>query len=441
VTTGWPARSPQWYTAAIVAVPSIVNLVPPRGPTAGRNLVQVYGDGFRLPAVPDVVPAPPVPQTVQVLFGDEAVEDVRVLRSNRLLVNAPISPVAAVRVRMAGTPDLTFTPGGAPTVTRDAGSWVTDGFRAGQRVRVVGSTSNDNGPKTEYLIAVVSALVLTLDPAVTLAAEGPTSGVSVVSYAYGEGRVDITIRNLDDLGDPIVGEEVVVPDAYLYERVQLATQSCLVHVVRSLIREVRRQVIANVSLTTHTDWDGESEDLLQLVNLAEVPGIALLGPDLPENRFYSVNGTVEQVQSDDTVLLRNAPHTVDLEFDVLLVTDSKIELLNLSALWTQFMHRNPYLTVARDPDDPSKGRVRYEFDVTTGGDLLAGKAPNNSNLRTATGSVVVRGFDLEDLAGFTDEAARDLTGMTEDVDDPVTVGVSQTGVSYRVGPGPGGGKC
>lgn len=403
--------------------------------------MQLYGDGFRLPTVPDTVPAPPVPQTVQVLFGDEAVSDVRVLKSNRLLVNAPVSPIAAVRVRMAAGASLTFTPGGAPTVTRDVGSWSADGFRAGQRVRVIGSASNDNDRATEYLIATVSALVLTLNPAVTLAAEGPVSGVSIVSFAYGEGVVDVTIRNLDDLGDPIGGEEVVVANGYSYERVQLATETDLTRMCRQVIREVRRQVLPNVSLTTHTDWDGDTEDLLQLVSLAELPGVAILGPDMIENRFYSLNGHLPKTLPGDEVLLRNAPYTVDLAFDVLLVSDSKVELQNLMVLFAQFVDRNPRLSLDRDADDPSAGRVEYEFDFATGGDLVSRRAPNNSNLRIASGSVVVRGFDLEDLAGFTDEAARDLTGMTEDTDTPVSTSASQTGVSYRVGPSPGGGKC
>jgi hypothetical protein len=74
--------------------------------------------------------------------------------------------------KLSGDPDLTFAEANPDTITRDAGSFITDGFKAGMTITVTGSASN-NGT---YTIATVGALVLTLDDGDDLAAEGPTAG-------------------------------------------------------------------------------------------------------------------------------------------------------------------------------------------------------------------------------------------------------------------------
>ncbi|MBP9863387.1 MAG: hypothetical protein KBD62_35910, partial [Kofleriaceae bacterium] len=90
--------------------------------------------------------------------------DRRVLESSKL------------RVR-TGAMSVTFAEVGATgdTITRVAGSFVTDGFAVGDWITVTGSASNNVSGK----VTGVSALVLTLDT-VDLAAEGPTTSGDVV---------------------------------------------------------------------------------------------------------------------------------------------------------------------------------------------------------------------------------------------------------------------
>lgn len=429
-----------------MTVPSIVNLVPARGPTSGA-LVQVFGDGFRLPTIPDTTPAVAPPPSVEVLFDGVPGTDVKVLRTNRVLVQAPRSPVPPRVIRMTGTPDLTFV-AATKTITRDVGDWLADGFRPEQRIFVQGTVSNETprnagGQPVPFRVVTVTALVLTLAAAETLTDEGPVSGTQVATRAYGEGIVDITVRNLDDNGDPIGGETVTVTAAYAYERVQLATETDFTRLVRELIRQVRLQVITNASTTTHVDFDSDVGDLLDKADLAGLPGIALIGPDTTENRFYSLNGPQVFPQPNGEVHIRREPHTVDLEFTVVGISDLKFELMNLHAQWNKFVDHNPFIFLDRDPSDPSAGQVKYEMEFIEG--VTTGTRPNASNLRTFAGALVIRGFDHEDQAGFVDEQLLDVTTETVDVPDSgvgtpaaVAVGVSQTGSSFDVGPSPGG---
>lgn len=69
--------------------------------------------------------------------------------------------------------NITFTEANPDTITRASGSFITDGWAAGDRVQVTGSSSNNGS----YTIASRTVTVLTLDDADDLADEGPASGV------------------------------------------------------------------------------------------------------------------------------------------------------------------------------------------------------------------------------------------------------------------------
>ncbi len=90
------------------------------------------------------------------------------------------------RVPMTGSPSLTFVSAGVGlggTITRSAGSWVTDGYTVSDRIRIeLAATSTNN---TELVITGITATVLTFT-AGTLANEGPTAGcvVSQVTGSY-----------------------------------------------------------------------------------------------------------------------------------------------------------------------------------------------------------------------------------------------------------------
>lgn len=421
-----------------MGVPAVFNIEPSRGPTAGRALVQIYGDNFRLPIVaenPSGVTPPPEP-SVEVLFDGEPATDVQVLRTNRVAARTPISPISGSVIRMTGAPDLTFAPGAPDTIVRSAGNWKADGFRAAQKIKVsrAGAGSSDNDG--ERTVASLTTTTLFLSSSGELVAEGPVSDVSVESRAYGEGKVDVVVRNLDDNGDPIPGEEITVEDGYHFSRVRLTDEAHLTRLVREFVRLWRKQVIANVSTTTHTEYDADTGDEYSIVELAELPGIGINGPDLSENRFFSINGTVEVELPNGEVILRRVPYTVDLTFEITGVSNSQVELLNLMTLATQVVDRNPYFYLDRDPNDPSQGRVRYEMDFETGGDFAVTGTANADNLRSFSGTVVVRGFEIEDLAGFTGERGVRVVVPVEELE----VSLNQTGESYDVGPSPGGGN-
>ena len=208
------------------------------------------------------------------------------------------------------------------------------------------------------------------------------------------GSVDVELTNLDAKGEPVLGESIVVPSVYRFERPTVAREADLTRVVRRLLRELKRQVLANVSATVSVDYDDTVVN--GVIAMAKVPSLVLSGPTLRNNRFYSANVLHEDVVdgvSGPELLRRRPPYTVDLVFTLTAASERTAELFNLMAAAATFLNRNRWLELQRDPADASLGVVRWELDAdgefhTT----LAGK----DDVRAFTCGFVVRGFDVDE---------------------------------------------
>ena len=86
------------------------------------------------------------------------------------------------QVTASGGRTLTFADADPDTITASSGSFITDGYEVGMTVTVAGTSSN-NGT---YVIASVTATVITLITGDALAAEGPLSATATLDGAPSE---------------------------------------------------------------------------------------------------------------------------------------------------------------------------------------------------------------------------------------------------------------
>lgn len=93
----------------------------------------------------------------------------------------PQAAMSRVRVRMTGSPTLTFAEvgGTGDTITRSSGSWIADGFAVNDLITVTGAVNGANN-ETAARIAALSATVITLD-ADDLVDEAATAGCTVTA--------------------------------------------------------------------------------------------------------------------------------------------------------------------------------------------------------------------------------------------------------------------
>jgi hypothetical protein len=207
--------------------------------------------------------------------------------------------------------------------------------------------------------------------------------------------VDVVVQNLDTTGVPIAGETAVLADAYLFERPGLTGESDLTRLIRKLLQELKRQVLANTSITVSVDYDDTAVDGLDVVALAKVPSVVLSAPRISEDRFYSTNVARERVVMGPTgpeIERLRPPFTADLAFTITLTTDRTVELLNLTSAIAKFLNQNRWVELLRDPDDPSAGTVRWEMDPA--GDFHS-RLDGPSDVRVYGCGFIVRGFDFE----------------------------------------------
>lgn len=324
----------------------------------------------------------------------------------------PVPTISAV------TPNLVHT-GGKTTIEITGTNFsVTEGVQV-----LLGTTPALN------VAAVTDTRLFVLVPISPIAVTNTTNN--------GEGSVDVTVTNLDSEGVAVPGETVTLVDGLTYQRVQLAIESDLARFCRQIIKRFKLEIISNVQYTSHTDYDSDVVDLENITDLAKLPGLALLGPAIRENRFYSLNEEPAYTGANNgEFYIKRAPYTVDLSFTMVGVSNSRIETLNMMNVVELFFERNKTLELLRDPSDVNLGSVAYELMIEPGGDLQITGAPNSSNIHTFSGRFVIRGFDLEDLPGFEAQRSNN-TALTDD--DGVRLTLEQFGDSFIIGRNPPGG--
>jgi hypothetical protein len=226
------------------------------------------------------------------------------------------------------------------------------------------------------------------------------SVVEVLTPVHAEATVDVTVVNVDAVGAPIAKASATLVTAYRFLRPRIVREADLTRVVRTLLRELKRQVIENVSLSVALDFGDEVSPNADAIPVATLPALVVSGPHVRENRFYSTNELREDVvvgPGGPEVRRVRPPYTVDLEFALTGASDRAVELLNLIAALGTFFNRNHWLAMDRDARDPSLGTVRWELDAV--GELqtiLDGK----DDVRSFTWGLVVRGFDLDEGLAF-----------------------------------------
>lgn len=234
------------------------------------------------------------------------------------------------------------------------------------------------------------------------------TAADVRTPAHEPSIVAVTVTNEDYTGVPVPGERVTLPDAYEFRRSELAAESDLTRLVRTLLRMLRAQLPGNTGITVSVDYDDTTRDGLDVVAISSLPSVVLSGPGISENRFNSTNEPKHiPVFSDfGPDVVRHGPSfTVDLNFTITVASDRTIELLNLIAAVATFFSRNLWLEMDRDPADPGLGSVKWEMAST--GEFRT-HLSEGGDVRAFTTGFVIRGFDM-------DEGVR--TGLTRPVED------------------------
>lgn len=228
--------------------------------------------------------------------------------------------------------------------------------------------------------------------------------------------VDVTVTNADQA----VPNSGTLAAAFTYRRPDLTAETHLLAIVRALLQRMKQQIIANVSISTHSDWDLRTSDLLNRVEPAALPAVVLLGPALLLEGVVNYNDPVLEFQGAPTptsFTRHDRVRSLDLDFEVRLMSASKFELLNLIQHAVNFVWRTGVLdSVPKDPLLPGAGSVDYPLRIVE--EFSAVDRPSRANVREAVGRWRIEGallgtndliesapvIDVTDLLGGRAEA-------------------------------------
>lgn len=375
-----------------MTVPSITSVTPNEGHSGGKTLIEIVGTGFAVPFTPDSTgPTTPLSPSVSVTIGERACTNVAVVSDTLIYCLTPKGDV--------GETDYTFT-----IDDPDDDQLVITGHTLANDTPVTLSSTSalpaPFAPDTCYFIVDADTDVLSLAATpggLAIDIEDAGSGTLTLTTAR---RSQVVLQNLDDEGNAVSGE-VAFYCGFTYQRPDLSEESELARVVRAFMQELKRQIIPNVNLSTHTDYDAATGDLLNLTYVEELPAIVLANLEIPEDRIHAVQEPPDFDQEDDRFIERRPAVAVDVTCTLVGVSDNPVEILNLMQVVRMFFKKNPYLELDRATDHPEYGTVKYEMDFSFAGPVSVTHQGDNSNVESFGGQIAIRGVILEDMPGIT----------------------------------------
>lgn len=223
-----------------------------------------------------------------------------------------------------------------------------------------------------------------------------TTLLHVVSPVKDAGLVSVTVRNVDQAGVLVGAETVTAANAYTFARPDFnqtgVNESILARVVRAFMRELKRQVLENVVIAVHTDYDN-TLDGANIAMVATAPAIVLSGPTLRTNRFYSTNEVRQETVSSQTYEKRPA-RTVDIVFTIIGVHDLLQPSMNFMQEVVGFFEGNKNLRVLENPSVPN---TYIDFETKIENDFAMSKQSDaNPNIHIFSGTIAIVGVDLDD---------------------------------------------
>lgn len=254
------------------------------------------------------------------------------------------------------------------------------------------------------------------------------SGVPATSLNEAIAASDVTVENLDDDGEPIVGESATLAEAFSFRKPILNVPTTTERILKELQVQLQRALPRGVELVyqPHTDYDDATGDALNAVRFTKLPGVGLTGLRTPKSQVAGDRGELVVPIDDERSVTRRAPIKRDAFLTVVAASDSTLELGRLELAIQQIFEKLTRVRIPLDIGDASRGYA--EYDVLYGhGEVTHGDRQGVANVAAATGELQIVGIEETDLLGAP-EAGLDgapawlphegTTGVVWKIEDP-----------------------
>lgn len=238
--------------------------------------------------------------------------------------------------------------------------------------------------------------------------------------------VDIVLENIDDNGVLIPTETVTSVGAYTYKRpgISSAESGDFLRVTAEFIDLLRSQVLGNTVLNTSVDYDPDTGVII--IPVENVPQLIVTGPTMAFNSFFSSWDEPTRATGNPSEFFKGRrSRIVDLSYEIMGVTNSDMQLINLEATLITVLDRNVNIDLPIDVNDPGAGTTPIELHITQDPVYERVEAQSKSDIRAFTAIIVLKGFPLNTLPGVAQDAVQSATH--EITQDPELVATEKIG--------------
>jgi len=223
--------------------------------------------------------------------------------------------------------------------------------------------------------------------------------------------VDVTVENIDDSGVLIPGETVTADDAYEYIRppiaVNLAGKYGVTRVTETLVDLLRSECLANTMPETGTDYDPNTSTIK--IESARTPQLVVTGPDLEFNAFFTFRGAYLVPGPQALEGFRRRRHrVVDLNYEIVGVTNDSIQLNNLIEVLALVVERNPTLRFELTPGQGDFIDLEMRWTSDPSYERQGADPGLISDLRVFRGALQLRGYPLRQFPGVDQDAIQEV---------------------------------
>lgn len=276
-------------------------------------------------------------------------------------------------------------------------------------------------PSVRALVGGVAASVAVLS-GTRLAVTVPKRSMPISSLTgetLGTEVVDITVENIDDAGVLIPGETVTIIDAYTYFRPSIQHDAPRRRVMRAtdvLVDLLRSEVLANTVISSSTDYDpntGTAE-----IEIQRTPQLVLEGPTVTFNAFftsreeYLVAG-FDPNGSPGERFRRRRLRVVDLDYELIGVTNSTVELQNLIEVLELVIDRNVEVPLECNPGDGEFFPLELRWIEDPRVERQSADPGLRSDLRVFRSRIQLRGLPITDFVEVPFDAIKEVGAEVE----------------------------
>lgn len=199
--------------------------------------------------------------------------------------------------------------------------------------------------------------------------------------------VDVVVQNL------LNPATATLANGFTYQHPDLtsATQVDLERFTKAVLRELRRRLPVHVVSRVHTDFDADTGDTLQTVELARLPALQISGPTLSRSDGVFQN---RQPRYEGGFRVKQ-PTRHDLTYSLRFYDDSNIRLLRMLAEIVSWQDEG--FSCAVEMPDASRLSVRM---VWSSRPQVEQQSAGKDNISTATASLTLVGVGLERIGGL-----------------------------------------